>query len=127
MRANRRRDTNPELRLRSALHKLGWRFRVDLPVETAARRVRPDIVFTRHRVAVFVDGCFWHACPEHGEQPRANAPYWDSKFQRNVKRDQADTASLESAGWKVVRIWEHEPICEAVAAVQGALAIGSGN
>ena len=77
MRANRRRDTTPERILRSALHRLGWRFRVDLPVEVGGRRVRPDIVFTRRRVAVFVDGCFWHACPEHGQQPTANASYWE--------------------------------------------------
>ena len=121
MRANRRRDTTPELRLRSALHRLGWRFRVDLPVEAAGRRVRPDIVFTRRRVAVFVDGCFWHACPEHGQRPRANASYWEPKLRRNVERDQADTNSLESAGWKVLRLWEHESAHDAVTAVQAVL------
>ena len=122
MRANRRRDTAPERHLRSELHRRGWRFRVDLPVETAERRVRPDIVFTRRRVAVYVDGCFWHACPKHGQRPRANASYWDSKLRRNVERDQADTDSLECDGWTVVRVWEHEPTPDAVAAVQAALA-----
>ena len=91
MRANRRRDTTPERILRSALHRLGWRFRVDLPVEADRRRVRPDIVFTRRRVAVFVDGCFWHACPEHGQQPSANSSYWKPKLRRKEERDQADT------------------------------------
>ena len=121
MRANRRRDTVPERRLRSALHRRGWRFRVDLPVETAVRRVRPDIVFTRRRVAVFVDGCFWHACPEHGQQPITNAFYWGPKLRRNVERDQADTDLLERDGWTVVRIWEHEPACDAVASIEEAL------
>ena len=121
MRANKRRDTTPERVLRSALHRLGWRFRVDLPVKTARRRVRPDIVFTRCRVAVFVDGCFWHACPEHGQQPIANSAYWEPKLRRNVERDQADTESLELAGWTVVRVWEHESVRDAVAAIQSAL------
>ena len=121
MRANRRRDTTPERSLRSALHRLGWRFRVDLPVEADGRRVRPDIVFTRRRVAVFVDGCFWHACPEHGQRPRANASYWESKLRRNVERDQADTDSLKRAGWTVVRVWEHESAHDAVAAIQAVV------
>lgn len=110
MRANRRRDTGPELRLRSALHLRGWRFRIDLPVGTGDRRV-----------AVFVDGCFWHSCPEHGERPRANASFWDAKFRRTVERDLGDTESLERSGWIVVRVWEHEMVAEAVAAVEVAL------
>ena len=121
MRANRRRDTAPELHLRSTLHRRGWRFRVDLPVETAERRVRPDIVFTRRRVAVFVDGCFWHACPQHGQQPRANASYWEAKLRRNIERDQADSDSLERAGWTVIRVWEHERVQEAVEAIEVVL------
>ena len=122
MRANRRRDTAPERRLRSALHRRGWRFRVDLPMEAAGRRVRPDIVFTRRRVAVFVDGCFWHSCPEHGQRPRANASYWEPKLRRNMERDHADTDSLERSGWIVIRLWEHESACDALAAVEAALA-----
>ena len=121
MRANRRRDTDPELRLRSALHRRGWRFRVDLPVEVGDRRVRPDIAFTRQRVAVFVDGCFWHDCPEHGQRPTANAAFWEAKFRRTVERDRADTESLECSGWTVVRIWEHELASAAVATVELAL------
>ncbi len=121
MKANRRRDTGPERRLRSALHQRGWRFRVDLPLEAANSRVRPDIVFTQRRLAVFVDGCFWHLCPDHGRQPRANASYWRPKLQRNLERDRADTRSLEAAGWTVLRIWEHEDLQGAVAAVEAAL------
>lgn len=108
MRGNRRRDTGPELRLRSALHARGFRFRIDHPIEAGERRVRPDIVFTRQRVAVFVDGCFWHACPQHGTQPRTHAPYWAQKLARNVARDRRVDADLESSGWRVVRVWEHE-------------------
>ena len=121
MRANRRRDTTPELLLRSALHRRGWRFRVDFPVATQDRRVRPDIVFTRRRVAVFVDGCFWHSCPIHGRQPRANAAYWVPKLRRNMDRDRADRESLERSGWTVVRVWEHERLSKAVSAVEAAL------
>src|SRR4051794_4976178 len=87
MARNRRRDTKPELRLRAALHARGLRFRVDYPVRTDALTVRPDVVFTRWRVAVFVDGCFWHGCPEHGTRPQRNAAYWGPKLQRNVARD----------------------------------------
>ena len=122
MKANRRRDTLPERQLRSALHRMGMRFRVDFPVDAAGRRVRPDVVFTKRRVAVFVDGCFWHACPEHGLKPRANADYWESKLRRNSDRDRADTVSLERAGWTVVRVWEHESTHSAVEAIQSALA-----
>lgn len=75
MRGNRRRDTAPELRLRSALHARGWRFRVDLPIAVDGGRARPDLVFTRWRVAVFVDGCFWHSCPVHGRPPLSNSGY----------------------------------------------------
>ena len=121
MRANRRRDTGPERRLRSALHRRGWRFRVDFPVDAAARRVRPDIVLTRRRIAVFVDGCFWHLCPEHGQQPRANASYWGPKLRRNAERDQADNESLERSDWTVIRVWEHESTEDAVATIEATL------
>ena len=108
MQANRRSDTNPERRLRSALHARGLRFRKDFRLSAAGRPVRPDIVFTRSRVAVFVDGCFWHRCPVHATDPRANAAFWERKFERNVERDGADNAALVAAGWSVVRVWEHE-------------------
>lgn len=107
MQANRRRDTKPELALRSALHKAGFRYRCDFRIELHEGRVRPDIVFTRRRVAVFVDGCFWHCCPEHGSSPSVNQTYWSPKLARNVERDARNTQLLHQAGWTVLRIWEH--------------------
>ena len=122
MRANRRRDTKPELALRRALHRQGYRFRKDYRLDLDGARVRPDIAFTARRVAVFVDGCFWHACPDHGSKPAANVWYWEPKLRRNVERDRAADAALAAAGWDVVRIWEHEPLEAAVTAVLAALA-----
>jgi DNA mismatch endonuclease (patch repair protein) len=110
---NRRVDTAPERRLRSELHRRGFRFRKDLRIEVPDLRVRPDVVFTRPRVAVFIDGCFWHRCPEHATNPRANADYWLPKLNENVVRDRRIDAALVAAGWKVVRVWEHEPPSEA--------------
>ncbi len=110
MRANPRRDTKPEIALRAELHRLGLRFRKDHPLRLADRVVRPDVVFTRARLAVFVDGCFWHCCPEHGNVPRANGDYWGPKLERNVARDRAVDRALADAGWRVVRVWEHEDV-----------------
>jgi DNA mismatch endonuclease (patch repair protein) len=121
MKSNRRRDTSPEKKLRSALHAAGWRFRVDLAIAVAGGRVRPDLAFTRRRVAVFVDGCFWHCCPEHGKPPLSHTSYWGPKLARNVERDRADTQRLCAAGWRVVRLWEHVPLEDAVAAVESEL------
>ena len=96
----------------------GYRFRKDYRLDLdGGRRVRPDIAFTARRVAVFVDGCFWHACPEHGSKPRANDWYWTPKLARNVERDRVADETLASAGWQVVRIWEHESLEQALAAV----------
>ncbi|HEX9519622.1 MAG TPA: very short patch repair endonuclease [Streptosporangiaceae bacterium] len=118
MRANRRADTKPELALRRALHGLGFRYRKDYRLDLAdGVRVRPDIVFTARKVAVFVDGCFWHCCPEHGSQPAANTWYWEPKLRRNVDRDRAADTALGQAGWTVIRFWEHESIDVAVAKV----------
>lgn len=123
MRAIRRANTKPELALRSALHRQGYRFRKDLRLDLAGGvRVRPDIAFTARRVAVFVDGCFWHACPEHGGRPAVNQSYWEPKLRRNVERDRAADAALAAAGWRVVRVWEHVPLADAVAEVVAALA-----
>lgn len=108
MRANRRRDTKPEVALRSALHRRGLRFRNDASVATGHGKVRVDVVLARRRLAIFVDGCFWHCCPEHGTEPRSNAEYWQPKLERNRQRDVATNALLEGAGWKVVRVWEHQ-------------------
>lgn len=122
MRANRRADTKPELALRRALHGLGFRYRKDYRLDLAGGiRVRPDIVFTARKVAVFVDGCFWHCCPEHGSQPAANVWYWEPKLRRNVDRDRAADAALGAAGWTVIRFWEHESIEAAVATVVGVI------
>ncbi len=124
MRANRRADTKPELALRRALHGLGYRYRKDYRLDLASGlRVRPDIVFTARKVAVFVDGCFWHCCPEHGSQPAANTWYWEPKLRRNVDRDRAADAALGRAGWTVIRLWEHESIEVAVAEVVDVLAL----
>ena len=122
MRANRRTDTKPELALRHALHRLGYRYRKDYRLDLdSGRRVRPDIAFTARKVAVFVDGCFWHACPEHGSKPRANEWYWGPKLIKNVERDRVNDAAIILAGWTVVRLWEHVPIDEAVGTVVTAL------
>ena len=107
MRANRGRDTGPELAVRRALHAMGLRYRVDHPLPFDRRR-RADIVFTRAKVAVFVDGCFWHGCPEHGTTPRTNTAFWSEKIARNRERDSDTNERLRSLGWTVLRFWEHE-------------------
>lgn len=112
MRGQRRRDTEPEIRLRRELHRLGLRFRVDQRVLPSERR-RPDIVFGPAKVAVFVDGCFWHVCPRHGTSPRANAAWWEEKLAGNVARDRETDRLMEQAGWLSIRVWEHEDACAA--------------
>jgi DNA mismatch endonuclease, patch repair protein len=121
MRSTKRTDTSPELALRSVLHRAGARFRKDYPVKTEHRSVRPDIVFPARRLAVFVDGCFWHRCPEHGTQPRAHGDFWRAKLDRNVERDRETDAALEAAGWRVFRCWEHEPPEEAAVRILSVL------
>jgi DNA mismatch endonuclease (patch repair protein) len=107
MQGNRAEDTRPEVAVRSAVHALGLRFRKHVaPVR--GLRCRADLVFARQRVAVFVDGCFWHGCPEHGVSPRTNSSYWQAKLGGNVDRDRRNDAVLGEAGWTVVRVWEHE-------------------
>ena len=107
MRGNRRANTGPERQVRSLLHASGYRYRIDYRLDVPGARVRPDIVFTRQRLAVFIDGCFWHRCPEHGTSPRANIRYWAAKLERNVARDLRVNLALDAAGWTVLRIWEH--------------------
>jgi DNA mismatch endonuclease (patch repair protein) len=110
MLGNRWRDTKPEATVRSILHKRGRRFRKRLTIRLADRRwTQPDIVFVREKLAVFVDGCFWHCCPEHGTAPRTNSPYWSKKLQRNITRDRDTDSRLTAMGWTVLRAWEHEP------------------
>jgi DNA mismatch endonuclease (patch repair protein) len=121
MRANRKRDTRPELGLRSQLHRLGYRFRVNFGVRVQNKLVRPDIVFTKARIAVFVDGCYWHSCSKHGTTPRLNTDYWGPKLERNVSRDREVNGLLTSSGWRVIRIWEHLAVDDAIAQVEGVL------
>ena len=108
MAAIRRRDTKPEFAVRSALHRRGYRFRKDYVIRLDGKLIRPDIAFTRQRVAVFIDGCFWHCCPEHGRQPGVNGDYWSPKLKGNVERDLRQTSALRNASWEVLRFWEHE-------------------
>lgn len=119
--AIRRSNTKPELALRSALHRRGWRFRKDHRLDLPEGRVRPDLAFTRRRVAVFVDGCFWHVCPVHGREPTSNEWYWTPKLRRNVERDRFADTLLQVAGWTVVRVWEHQTLEEAIQLVEDAL------
>lgn len=107
MQRQARRDTGPEMALRSELHRLGLRYRVNARPLPGFRR-RADIIFTRARVAVFVDGCFWHGCPEHASTPKANSEWWRDKIAANVARDRDTDSRLQDAGWSVVRVWEHE-------------------
>ena len=120
MQAQRRRDTVPELALRSQLHRKGLRFRVDRVVLPGIRR-RADVVFARARVAVFVDGCFWHACPQHATRPRANADWWAQKLAANERRDRDTDQRLDAAGWRVVRVWEHEDMAAAAEQIRALL------
>jgi len=113
MQGNRGRDTGPEIVVRSALHAMGLRFRKNArPIK--GLRCTADVVFPRERVAVFIDGCFWHGCPEHGRVPTKNSSYWGEKLERNAARDARNTDALEAAGWTVLRHWEHERIEEVV-------------
>lgn len=107
MKHTRQRDTPAELALRSALHRLGFRYRVDVSPLPSVRR-RADIVFGRSKVAVFVDGCFWHGCPKHGTWPKANADWWRTKLTANRRRDIDTNQRLEQAGWLVFRLWSHQ-------------------
>lgn len=107
MRANRGRDTNPEVALRSAVHALGLRYRVAVRPMKGLRRTA-DLVFPTERVAVFLDGCFWHGCPEHHTIAMTNAGYWAEKVAANRARDADTDRRLADAGWLTIRIWEHE-------------------
>jgi len=121
MQANRRVNTGPERRVRSELHHMGLRFRKDMRLDLEGGRVRPDIVFTRAKVAVFVDGCYWHSCPQHGARPKANAEFWSAKLTRNVARDRRADDVLAAAGWTVLRVWEHEEPTQAARRIHRTL------
>jgi DNA mismatch endonuclease (patch repair protein) len=105
MQATRRRDTPGEVALRKLLHGLGFRYRIDYPIPVARRRA--DIVFVSARIAVFVDGCFWHGCPTHRTWPKTNSAWWREKIDANRSRDRDTDRRLRLAGWKVLRFWEH--------------------
>ncbi|SCF34701.1 T/G mismatch-specific endonuclease [Micromonospora viridifaciens] len=117
LRGRRVRDTGPEVALRQAVHSLGLRFRLQRPV---VGRCKPDLVFARRRLAVFVDGCFWHGCPQHG--PKAfrgpNADRWRQKLRDNQARDHRNNAALAEAGWRVLRLWECEIRADVAAAAR---------
>ena len=98
-------DTRPELLLRKTLWNLGFRYRLRLVLPG-----RPDLAFVKEKVAVFVDGCFWHGCPKHYKAPTRNEEFWQQKLKRNTCRDRSVDAELETRGWKVVRLWEHEVV-----------------
>jgi DNA mismatch endonuclease (patch repair protein) len=102
----KRRDTKPEIELRRELHRRGLRFRVDYGLAPG----RPDIAFTRAKVAVFLDGCFWHGCPLHGTRPKSNAAWWKAKIRRNVERDARVREQLGQEGWLVLRYWAHDDV-----------------
>ncbi|WP_411076910.1 very short patch repair endonuclease [Streptomyces sp. cmx-10-25] len=101
------RDTAQELAVRRLLHASGLRYRVNVPVPGMPRRTI-DIAFGPTKVAVFLDGCFWHGCPQHATQPKSNAEWWRTKLDKNIARDRETTKHLEAAGWTVLRFWEHE-------------------
>ena len=108
MRRTGRRDTQPELKLRRALHRRGLRFLVDAAPKGTNRRRRVDVLLRGARIAVFVDGCFWHSCPEHAHLPKNNRQWWQRKLEGVVRRDRDADAELAVAGWLVIRVWEHE-------------------
>lgn len=121
MQANRGRDTKPEMALRRAVHALGLRYRVDTrPVKNLNRRA--DLVFSKAKVAVQVDGCWWHGCEEHHTTAKTNADFWAEKIRRNRERDADTDARLAVEGWLVVRVWEHEDVDEAAARIASAVA-----
>lgn len=120
MSRQRRRDTEPELAVRRLLHARGLRYRVNLPVPGRPRRTI-DIAFTRAKLAVFIDGCFWHSCPEHATAPAANDTWWHGKLERNRERDLDTNEFLADRGWQVVRFWEHESPIDVARAVEGLL------
>lgn len=114
---SRKRDTGPELSLRRALHRRGLRYRVDVAPSPQAPRRRADVVFTSAKVAVFVDGCFWHGCPTHGVRPATNTAWWTAKLARTAERDRETAELLVREGWRVVRVWEHDDAGVAAAAI----------
>ena len=119
MQSTRRRDTDSEVAVRRLLHAKGLRFRIEYPLPGLRRRA--DVAFPRRHVAVFIDGCFWHGCPDHGTWPKANATWWRDKIEANVARDQDTNRRLDELGWTVIRIWEHEDVKAAADRVESVV------
>ncbi|MFJ2226830.1 very short patch repair endonuclease [Streptomyces halstedii] len=115
-----RRDTAPEVAVRKLLHASGYRYRLNERVPHMSRRTI-DIAFTRAKVAVFLDGCFWHGCPDHATRPKSNAEWWRQKLDKNMARDAETTAHLVSEGWTVLRFWEHQPPAQVAEVVAEAV------
>jgi len=120
MRGNRSKNTTPEMKLRSLLHRRGLRYRVDAPPISGTRR-RADVVFPAERVAVFVDGCFWHGCSEHYRRSTKNTAFWEKKLTTNRSRDAQTNETLAAAGWTVILVWEHEDMSEAADRIEAAV------
>ena len=118
MRNTRQRDTSCEVAIRRLLHRSGLRYQIDRAPIFNLRRRRADILFPAAKVAVFVDGCFWHSCPIHGTRPKANQAWWADKLALNRRRDQDTNNKLRAAGWLVQRDWEHEAPEEAAVRIQ---------
>ncbi|MGC9220779.1 MAG: very short patch repair endonuclease [Solirubrobacteraceae bacterium] len=120
MRRNRSTDTGPDVALRSELHRRGLRFRKHVAVVPGSR-YRPDIVFTRQRIAVECLGCFWHRCPVDDVSPQTHSEYWQAKLDRNVERDRRNAQQLAAAGWAPIVVWEHEDPVSAASRIEAAL------
>jgi DNA mismatch endonuclease (patch repair protein) len=120
----RRSDTAPEVALRRELHRRGLRYRVNYQLPLPGVRRRADIAFTGRKIAVFVDGCYWHACPVHATWPNASADWWRTKLEDNVRRDRDTDRRLADAGWLSLRIWEHENPSDAAGRIESALREG---
>jgi DNA mismatch endonuclease (patch repair protein) len=118
MQGNRSKDTTPERALRSAVYALNLRYRVAAKLPLPGVRRTADLVFTKVKVAVFMDGCFWHGCPSHYSPPKTNADYWAEKVDGNRRRDADTDRRLREAGWSVIRVWEHEDPVEAAARIE---------
>ncbi|MCD9153321.1 very short patch repair endonuclease [Aeromicrobium duanguangcaii] len=125
MSRQRTRDTQPEILVRRELHRRGLRYRVDAKLPGMPRR-RADLLFTGAKVAVFVDGCFWHACPKHKTAPMNNGSWWAAKLARNVERDHETRDHLSSLGWTVLRVWEHEDMKHAASDIERVVRAAAG-
>jgi DNA mismatch endonuclease (patch repair protein) len=120
MQSNRSRDTKPEIALRRKVHALGLRYYVARAPFAGMRR-KADLIFPRAKIAIFLDGCFWHGCPHHFRRPITNAEYWDAKISGNRQRDSEVDTQLAAAGWLVIRVWEHEDMASAADSIAQAV------